>query len=127
MFSEHGYHTVRRSDRYVDVTIVKRAIDYAEGGQNVVVAAENTDILILLIDYWREDLAEVYFSTEWKVGNLKTKLLKWWNIGVLAMNTPHRKHLLFAHAWGGCDDTTSATYKKGMYIHNNYYSYWIIY
>ena len=51
-----GYKTIECTGD-ADVTIVKRAIDYAEGGQDVVVAAEDTDILILLIYHWREDLA----------------------------------------------------------------------
>ena len=115
-----GYKTVECTGD-ADVTIVKRAIDYTEGAQNFVVAAEDTDIPILLIYHWREDLAE-YFSTEWKVRNSKTKLLKWWNIGVLAINTRHRAHLLFAHAWGG-RDTKSATYKKGWYCIKFKYMY----
>ena len=115
-----GYKTVECTGD-ADVTIAKTAIEYAEGGHDVVVTADDTDILILLIYHWREDLADVFFSTEWKVKNSKTKLLKWWNIGALAMNTTHREHLLFAHAWGGCD-TTSATYKKGAYNTKNYYT-----
>lgn len=65
----------------------------------------------ILAYHWREELGEIYFSTEQKKRE-KTKLLKWWNIGKLASTIPQREYLLFFHAWSGCD-TILATYKKG--------------
>ena len=104
-----GYETVECTGD-ADIAIVKKAIDYAGEGKSVVVAADDTDILVLLIYHWKEEFGEIYFSTEQRKN--KTKVLKWWNIGHLASTISQRGYLLFAHAWSGCD-TTSATYMKG--------------
>ena len=63
-------------------------------------------------DHWHQDVPKVYFNTAWKDRKSRAKLLKHYDFGALATNTPLREHILFAHAWSGYD-TTSATYRKG--------------
>ena len=90
-----------------DVHVVRRALELADNG--VVVVADDTDILVLLVAHWKPNMEEMYFRTVIKT---KQKLLKTWKIETIASAVDNRDYLLFAHAWGGCD-TTSATYRKG--------------
>ena len=92
--------------------IVECALQFAIGGREVNVVADDTDVLVLLIYHWKQYMADIYFLSEakksqkkglrvWKICDLVTKAGK-----VLASN------LLFIHAWSGCD-TTSATFGQG--------------
>ena len=95
-----------------DVLIVKKGLEYAEN-KNVVVMADDTDILVLMMYHWTENLKEMFFGTETtEKGHRKS--LKYWNIRKLLEVQPLKNYLLFAHAWTGCD-TTSATHQKGIY------------
>ena len=100
-----------------DVLIVKKALEYATN-MDVVVVADDTDILVLMMYHWTDNLKEMYFSTETtKKGNKKS--LKWWNIRKLLEAQSLKKYLLFAHAWSGCD-TTSATHQKGKPLYQSW-------
>ena len=93
---------------------MKKALEFA-GSYNTIVNTDDTDILILLAHHWKEDIHhDIYFGTEIKEKNKKTKLLKCWSIKSLVNEIPQQllDHLLFVHAWGGCD-TTSATLRHG--------------
>ena len=99
-----------------DVIIVKKALEFA-GSCNTIVNTDDTDILVLLAHHWKEDIHhDIYFGTEIKEKNKKTKLLKCWSIKSLVKEIPQQllDHLLFVHAWGGCD-TTSTTFRHGKF------------
>ena len=111
-----------------DIMIVKCALDFAAQGNEVTVVADDTDILVLLIYHWKINMATVYFKSEtkktmWKVQDLIA------NAGELLTS-----HILFIHAWSGCD-TTSTTFgqgktfllknfmAKGLKSYNTYHQY----
>ena len=76
----------------------------------VTVVAEDTDILILLLYFWNKEMSNVSMRSEPRKG----QELKEFNIGQMAkkLNENIVKHVLFIHAWGGCD-TTSAIFNQG--------------
>ena len=71
----NGYHVVQCTGD-ADTSIVEKAIQYAHDGKTVVVAADDTDVLVLLIYHWHDGLGEIFFSTERKEGGKRNKLLK---------------------------------------------------
>ena len=88
--------------------IVKCTLEYAGQECDVNVVVDDTDVLVLLMYHWKQSMAEVYFLSEvkknmmaWKICDLVTK------VGQVITS-----HLLFLHAWTGCD-TTSATFGHG--------------
>lgn len=88
-----------------DTKIVLTALNLAEKHQDVIVVADDTDIAVMLIYHWRESHGNIIFYQQrldkaWRV----TESCK--AIGSL------REHVLFAHAFSGCD-TTSAPFGKG--------------
>ena len=71
--------------------------------------ADDTDVLILLMHYWTENMADVYFLSEPKKSQ-KKGMQEWIICDLIAKGgTLVTSHLLFIHAWSGCD-TTSATF-----------------
>lgn len=108
LLQEKGIATVQSSGD-ADVLIVKGAVDYATENE-VVVFADDTDILILLMHHWNSYMRDIYFSIEKLEGARRVQ--RQWNIRSVVESQPHADHILFAHAWGGCD-TTSATYRRG--------------
>ena len=109
---EEGYGAVQ-SKGDADVLIVKQALDYAEAGRNVTVMAEDTDILIILIYHWKDNMGQLTIGIEKKFSKKSSKTLSFWNISSLVKKIVHPTAILFAHAWTGCD-TTSAIYQKGI-------------
>ena len=103
-------HDVRNSIWDADTQIVSAALDFAsDHGKEVVVVAADTDILVLLMFHWKDEmqiymLADTSGKEMWKVEEL-----------VKASGDKIANHILFIHAWTGCD-TTSATYGKGSYF-----------
>lgn len=97
---------VRISDGDADVLIVSSAIDYARNGQSVIVVADDTDIFILLLYHWRDNMADVYIRKERKPQPIV------YAIREVKIEYEVRRRILFVHAWGGCD-TTSATFGHG--------------
>ena len=92
--------------------IVACALQFAIRGSNVNVVADDTDVLVLLIYHWNQDMADIYFQSEAKKSQKKDLMV--WKIRDL-MNKASKvvtSHLLFIHVWSGCD-TTSATFGKG--------------
>ena len=74
--------------------------------------ADDTDILILLMYHWNQSMADIYFHSEAK--RKKMNKLVVWKIQDLINKAGKvvTSHLLFIHAWSGCD-TTSATCGHG--------------
>ena len=81
-------------------------------GQEVNVVADNTDVLILLMHHWRDSMADVHILSEPK--STSKKGLQVWRIRDLVAKggTLVVSHLLFLHAWSGCD-SASATFGQG--------------
>ena len=88
-----------------DTKIVSTALSLSHGERQVVVVADDTDIAVMMLYHWSEEMSNLVF--------FQAKMNRGWNIR-LASPGLHalRDHLLFAHAMSGCD-TTSAPYGKG--------------
>ena len=104
-------HIVHTSTGDADTLIVECALQFARQGREVSVVADDTDVLVLLMYHWNQNMADVYFHSEAKRSK---KGLKVWKIQDLVKKAGKlvTSHLLFIHAWSGCD-TTSATYGHG--------------
>lgn len=83
-----------------------------KGRKLLYVVADDTDVLVLLIYHWKQDMADIYFQSEAKKSRKKGLIA--WKIRDLVSKTGEvvTTHLLFIHAWSGCD-TTSATFGQG--------------
>ena len=67
--------------------------------------ADDTDIVVMLVHHWQENMSEVYF--------LQERWSKAWSVKhASSRNEIIKEHLLFLHSWSGCD-TTSAVFGKG--------------
>ena len=105
-----------RADRQVvyqstgdaDTMIVQCALQYAIEGSVVNVVADDTDVFVLLVYHWQQTMADIFLRSE------AGKNQKIWKISdVVDQAGPVvTSHLLFLHAWCGCD-TTSATFGQG--------------
>ena len=87
-----------------DSTILKTALEKAYAEQ-VIVVADDTDIAVMLVHHWQNHMSDVYFLQErWnKAWSIEKISSKWENV---------QAHLLFIHAWTGCD-TVSSVFGKG--------------
>ena len=103
---------VHNSTGDADTLIVSCALQFASRGRSVSVIADDTDVLVLLIYHWNHAMADICFHSEAK--KTQKKGLKVWKICDLATKVGNivTSHLLFIHAWSGCD-TTSATFGQG--------------
>ena len=108
IYLEADGNIVYIADGDADIMIVKFTLEYAGQECDANVVADDTDVLVLLMYHWKQSMAEVYFLSEvkknmmvWKICDLVTKA------GQVITS-----HLLFLHAWTGCD-TTSATFGHG--------------
>ncbi len=84
--------------------IAQCALQYAAEGHEVNVVDDDTDVLVLLMHHWKQNMADIYFFSAagiWRIGDL-----------VGQAGPMVTAHLLFLHAWSGCD-TTSATLGQG--------------
>ena len=89
-----------------DAIIVKTAINQASTVSNsVVVVADDTDIVTMLLYNWKSSMSDVIFYIE--------RLQKGWSMKSLTPAVVDiKEHLLFIHACSGCD-TVSAPFGKG--------------
>ena len=89
-----------------DTSVVSETMNQALNTTNMVVTvADDTDIAIMLLYHWREEHGDVVFFTE--------RSNEGWNLKVVSPKIGMvRQHLLFIHAWSGCD-TTSAPFNLG--------------
>ena len=88
-----------------DTKIVSTSIQLGkEKYVHIVVVADDTGIAVMLLYHWNESIQDIYFHQE--------KGKKTWSIKKAFIPIGMREHLLFVHAWSGCD-TTSSTYGKG--------------
>ena len=108
--SQHGFDTVHAAadaDRVIVQTVLDMARDIS-----VVLVGEDTDLLILLLFHLTPDHCPVYFtSTKSSTAKSPPKV---WNISAVKteLGAEVCSQILFAHAFGGCD-TTSSLYSLG--------------
>lgn len=77
IFQRAGFAVVK-STGDADVLIARTSIEYA-ATSNVVICADDTDILVLLSYHYSDGLHEMCFSTETKEGN-KSRSSKFWSV-----------------------------------------------
>ena len=97
-------HTVTVCKGDADAIIVKEALDSVANG-NVVVVADDTDVAVMLLYHWKENQSDIFL--------LQETLGKCWSINDTSKRIEDiKEHLLFIHAWSGCD-STSSVFGKG--------------
>ena len=103
-------HSIIQSHGDADTNIVSEALQLAIQGNSVTVAANNRDILVMLLFHFSNDMANISLLLESK--QLCRMLKKQISIQELAEKTNHAvlQNLLLIHAWDGCD-STSAVYR----------------
>ena len=84
--------------------IAASALEIATKGKKANVVADDTNVLMLLMQQWREGMGDVYFLSE--PGNHRKKVS---GLVVSKAGTIVLAHILFIHACTGCE-TTSATF-----------------
>ena len=89
-----------------DVLIVSVALKLARNGCKSTVHAKDTDLIVLLLYHWNTPMEDIHFRS--------TKSNSTWSIRECLKNIlPElHPHLLFMHAFTGCD-TTSSIFEKG--------------
>ena len=100
-----GNEVINCSDD-ADSIICHTPLDLATTGEKeVVLIADDTDILVMLTYHWKSKMKNIIFFQQ--------KMLRGWNIASLFLRLDKVKdHILFAHTMTGCN-TTSAPYGKG--------------
>ena len=69
----------------------------------MVAAADDTDVEVMLLYHYQNQILDIYF--------LQERGKKYWSIKEALKEVTCKEHLLFIHAWSGCD-TTSSTFGK---------------
>ena len=83
---------------------MKQALDSVAAG-NVVVVADDTDVAMMLLYHWKENQFDIFL--------LQQSVNKCWSIKNASKRIEDvKEHLLFVHAWSGCD-STSTIFGKG--------------
>ena len=108
---ESGFD-VHQSSSDADTNIVKAALEIASSGNLVIVIADETGVLVLLLHHFNDDMSDVFVYSE---ASRRSKVgPKVFSIRTLKSNMIPivLRSLLFLHAWSGCD-TTSAIFGYG--------------
>ena len=111
-YLEDNSQVVAQSTGDADRMIVQRALQLAMEGNVVTVVADDTDVLVLLMYHWKENMSDIYFRSEPKKSQRKGLVI--WKIRDLVAKAGEVivSNLLFIHSWSGCD-TTCATFGHG--------------
>ena len=93
-----------------DNKIVSTAVEEAQESP-VIVVADDTDIAVMLLYHWNSKLSDIYF--------LQERGGKCWSVkGCQSQVNDVKQHLLFIHAWSGCDSTSAILGKgKASFLH----------
>ena len=85
-------------DADADTKIVSTALKLAilNEGRDVVFVADDTDIAVMILYHWKEELGDIIFYQERQQKGLSIKQAAE-RLGDL------REHVLLVHAWSGCD------------------------
>ena len=103
-------HIVKQAQADADTLIVSTALDFAKNQQAVEVVTNDTDILVMLLYHWQDDMANIFIHKV--TGGAKRQLAGTSTIhsiqDVSAKVDPVIKNnVLFIHAWSGCYRTSS--------------------
>lgn len=91
--------------------IVKAALNLSESGESVTVFANDTDIIIMMMHIWKDEVRTALVWSEYKSGGHQIKQLNV-QTAVSTLSDQVASYLLFViHVFGGCD-TTSSIYEK---------------
>ena len=107
-----GGNTVEQSTDDADTMIVSAALKSALIRKTVTVFGNDTDLIVMLLHHWSEEMTNILVRSEYAIK--EGKLLKQLSIteATSMLSVTLLQHLLFIHAFGGCD-TTSAIHDKG--------------
>ena len=108
---QHDFRVIHAPD-VADTIIVKTAIDIAINQQAVTVAANDTDVFVMLLRHFKPSMADMYMLSE--KGSKKSCQKDIWNICDIysALGDRMTEQLPVIHAISGCD-TTSALFGLG--------------
>ena len=107
-----GGNTVKQSTDDADAMIVSAALESALIRKTVTVFGNDTDLIIMLLHHWNEEMANILVRSEYTIkGGKQLKQLSITEATSMLSVIVHQ-HLLFIRAFGGCD-TTSAIHDKG--------------
>ncbi|KAK6175983.1 hypothetical protein SNE40_014355 [Patella caerulea] len=102
-------HAVTICNADADTVIVQKALNFAKNEQNVTVVANDTDVLIMIIYHWTDEMSDIFFRRETQS---KKNIENTYRIRDITIPAAFKQNILFAHAWSGCD-TTSHCYGFG--------------
>lgn len=100
--------TTKQARDDADVLIIETAIEESKHQRTAVIVGEDIDLLVILIGRTQSYDREIFFKKIGK-GNVKTQIYSCKSFDKYPQT---KKHILFLHAFSGCD-TTSALFKKG--------------
>ena len=89
-----------------DTQIVRCALELATTGVQVIVVADDTDVVLLLLYHWNDTMADIKITSERTKAAFSTKSF------INSHSTLLKPYLLVLYSWTGCD-TTSAIQMKG--------------
>ncbi|XP_071574804.1 uncharacterized protein [Temnothorax nylanderi] len=104
---QNAGHSVKQHEEDADTLIVSTALEMASDYESVVIVGEDIDLLIILTGIANETQNNVYFM---KPG--KRKSAKCLYSSTSLQDPTLAEHILFYHAFTGCD-TTSALFNQG--------------
>ena len=104
-------HIMKTIHDDADTLIVSTVLDFATERMSVCVTAADTDVLIILLYFLKNEMANFLMLSD--LAQSKEKSLKVYNIKEITEKLNHRilHYLLVIHAFTGCD-ITSLTYYK---------------
>ena len=90
-----------------DTLIVPTALDFATERMPVFVITAHTDVLIMSLYFWNNEMANIMILSD--LAQSKEKSLKVYNIKEIAEKLNHEilKYLLVIHSFTGCGTTSS--------------------
>ena len=88
---EHDGQVVHNSTGDADTMIVVCTIQFAREGRETTVVADDTDILVILMYHWRQDMADVYFRSE---TNRSQQSLTMWKVRDLTSKADSKGHIV---------------------------------
>ena len=108
-------HTVKQAVSDADTLIVESVLEIASEGKSVTVFCNDTDVIVMLLHHWCENLVKCLVRSDIQRKGYKAR--KQLDVGeaALLLKPDVKKLLPFIHAFGGCD-TTSGVYDKGKLL-----------
>ena len=102
-----GGNTVKQSTDDADAMIVSAALESALIRKTVTVFGNDTDLIIMLLHHWNEEMENILVKYTVKGGKQLKELSITEATSMLSVTV--LQHFLFIHAFGGCDTTSQST------------------